>query len=72
MEIPKHWRLFKNSIPFVGNICPEGHKSFPPVRVCKSCKEKNEVIVFSSSRSPLCTSSNYMAELKMQPQRQEQ
>lgn len=37
MEIARHWRLQKNRYQLVGEICPDGHKIFPPRDVCSQC-----------------------------------
>lgn len=64
MEIPRHWRLKKQRYSLVGEICLDcDQKIFPPRPVCPNLNnhEKPTEIIFSSSRSPLYTSDNYMA-----------
>lgn len=40
MEIPRHWRLRKQRYGLIGEICPEGHKLFPPRDICPQCKNE--------------------------------
>jgi hypothetical protein len=40
MEIPRHWRLRKQRYSLTGEICPEGHKLFPPRDICPQCKNE--------------------------------
>jgi hypothetical protein len=37
MEIARHWRLKAQRYGLAGDVCPEGHKNFPPDDVCKQC-----------------------------------
>lgn len=37
MEIPRHWRLKKVRYSLRGEICPQGHKIFPPRDICPTC-----------------------------------
>lgn len=75
MEIPRHWRLKKQRYGLVGSVCPRcDTKSFPPVEICRVCREKDETreVIVYSSKLPLYTSDSYTGELEKQPQLQEQ
>lgn len=40
MEIPRHWRLKQQRYSLVGEVCPDGHKIFPPRDLCPDCKKE--------------------------------
>lgn len=40
MEISRNWRLQKQRYGLVGEICPKGHKIFPPRDICPHCAEQ--------------------------------
>ena len=37
MEIARHWRLRQQRYALIGEICPQGHKIFPPRDICPDC-----------------------------------
>lgn len=48
LDIPRHWRLRKQRYSLIGEICPEGHKIFPPRDLCPHCnREAKELFQFS-------------------------
>lgn len=50
MEIARHWRLRQQRYNLVGEICPNGHKIFPPRDICPhpGChQEAKELFNFS-------------------------
>lgn len=40
MEIPRHWRTTHQRLRLQGEICPSGHKLFPPRDNCPKCGSK--------------------------------
>lgn len=50
MEIPRFWRNQAARYKLQGEICPEGHKIFPPRDICPNCgKETKTPFVFSGN-----------------------
>lgn len=39
MEVSRHWRLRQQRYGLVGEVCPQGHKIFPPRDRCPECRE---------------------------------
>ncbi len=40
MEISRHWRLQPQRYRLQGEICPSGHKIFPPRDICPNCNQE--------------------------------
>lgn len=48
MEIARHWRLKQQRYSLVGEVCPKGHKIFPPRDICPNCgNEARDLYTFS-------------------------
>lgn len=48
MEIARNWRLQHTRYGLIGEICPQGHKIFPPRDLCPDCnKEAKKPYKFS-------------------------
>lgn len=54
MEIPRHWRLKKQRLSLVGEVCPHCNtKIFPPRDVCPECTREAKTLFQFSGRGEI-------------------
>jgi uncharacterized OB-fold protein len=54
MEIPRHWRLKKQRLAMIGEICPHCQsKIFPPRDICPNCGEETQTEYQFSGRGEI-------------------